>query len=182
MCASAFSQYKCIALKYKDCTNSRDIKRWKRSQPSSASSRWYKIIACIMFFLVCLSLAKYPSTICYRLLHFLMDITQLLALHPEISYSLSHPHLSLYSFVLPNLILSSVTERLYPSLFSFLSFYFFSSSLHQFPFIHVIIHGSLLFSFKSFTACALATLSFFIQWKWIYFLPINTGWWSLAPN
>lgn len=77
-----------------------------------------------MLFLVCLGLAKYPSTICYRLLHFLTDINQLLTLQPEVSCSLRQPHLSLYSFVLLNLILSSVTEMLYPSFFSFFLFFF----------------------------------------------------------
>lgn len=86
-----------------------------------------------MFFLVCLSLAKYPSTICYRLLHFLMDITQLLTLQPEVSYFVSHPHLSLYSFVVLSLILSSVTEMLYPSFFSCFLFFFFPYPCTDFP-------------------------------------------------
>lgn len=46
-------------------------------------------------------------------------------------HSLSHPHLSLYSFVLLNLVLSSVTEMLYPSSFSF--FLFFSLIPPPFP-------------------------------------------------
>ena len=39
VCTSIFSQHKCTAIKYRDCTPIRDIKRWKRSQPSSPSAR-----------------------------------------------------------------------------------------------------------------------------------------------
>lgn len=100
------------ALPYTEIVHLSEILRGGKDL--SPSARWYKIIACITFSLVSVSLAKYPSATYYGLLHSLMCVSQVFPLQPEVSLTLSYPHLPLYSFELLNLLLSSLTERLCP--------------------------------------------------------------------